>query len=195
MGFFWREWNRGQTTGVSGWDGGVRCVLMLIATVIGVVVLVALGQQWGWLGTVGVVAILSLRYQLVISKDGYRLCRTCCLLPWQVRRFSKRAFLYVEPEWCNDDWSDGPGRLCMGEPSGLNYEQCAATADFGEPMKTVFGNVFDSEMVAYRIRVLAFQVGCTQEPPEDPFIAKPVVPNLSRRARWRKRWKKKNEIN
>jgi len=196
MGFFWREWNRDGNAGVSGWDAGANCVFLLIATVIGIVVLVALGQQWGWLGTLGVVAILTFRYQLVISRDGYLLCRTFCFLPWQVRRFTKRAFIYVEPEWQNDDWSDGPGRLCMGEPCELNHEQCMATADIGEPMKTLFGNLVHAEMVSYRIRVLAFQFGYTKEPPEDPFVAKPLqadVPNLSRRRRWLQRWKKKNE--
>lgn len=200
MGFFWREWNHGDKAGVSGWDAGGYCVLLLIAAVSSIVILVALGLQWGWLGTICVLASLTFRYQLVISRDGYQLRRTCCFFPWQVRHFSKRAFIFPDPV-PNDDWSDDPGRLCIGEPCELNYEQCMATADFGEPVKTIFGNLFQSELVAHRIRVLAFQVGCTEKTPENPTdvsTGAPVQaesPKSSRRARWRQRWKTKNEIN
>ncbi|MBI3821079.1 MAG: hypothetical protein HY289_00190 [Planctomycetes bacterium] len=198
MGFLWREWNDGNKAGVSGWDTGAGSGWAPIGATFGFglagVGLVAFGLPWIWViltFVAGLIVSSAFRYHLVIAPDGYHLWRTCCFVPWSISAFSKRASVFFGDSWCEDEL------LHIGDPCDLNDQQRLSTADLGQPIMTAFGSSWQGDLVAYRIRCLAFQIGCRETPPgEDPTVPKeikPAVPTMTRRMKWRQRWKKTND--
>jgi hypothetical protein len=192
MGFFWRKWNSGNKSGVSGWDPFSAMALYMVIFLVGAACLLALPQQRqiiSWrlailLGSVFaalvVVTIVTARYHLVISRQGYCLWRTWFLIfPCYVRHFPRNSTIWVADDWGNDDG------LEIFDPEN----------DSGEIVG--FGTNFGCWQALQNIHMLAYESGLREVPPGEysPATTSPTfgVPNVPPRVKRLMRRKPKTD--